>query len=500
MINNKTAFLLKKFLTSRYEYKILIITTLIAIIYFCYGINSWKFSFVGDEWPFYTFAKEISEKNFFINPFDLKGVYLQNSVLVSYYQAIFLKLFGYSNFAWRISNIILIIPIAIFFFLLLKKSFNTSIALISTIILQSSFYLANFFKIGNIMPQALTLFIICLYITLLYGENPSRKKAIILGLLLGISFYIYIGPLFPFLVWPYLLPLLRNRNFNRKVFFQLILLMISYLIILLPIFFNVTDWGGPAGKTALHKEYEGYSQTIINIFHNFLLFYKNYDYLYNHFVAGPYLDIITRIFAFIGTCIFLLRIKKKQYLYLILTYVSTCVMIGITSPYSYAPTTRGIFFLPFGFAFAGLALYELSKKFNIKNKFLISTTLVLIFLLNLYQSQIGVFKETGYTGTALIIKSLQDAKENNSEKGITLLLSNGNMYNYQNIYIMQQAYNLQDILFEAIRTNQLQCVHFQKAKIILFENDTEAKNTIASLLCPQQYNFSIKILKPDIYL
>ena len=328
------------------QYIILFITTCISLLYFSWGINSWKFSLVGDEWAFYSFAKETAEKNFLVNPFDFKGVYLQNSVLVSYYQAIFLKILGYSNFAWRISNIILIIPITLFFFFWIKKSFNSRIALISTVILQSSFYLANFFKIGNIMPQALMLFILCLYTAYSCGVSPSTKKFIFLGFLLGVSFYVYIGPLFPLLIWPYLLSLINRKHLNPSLFINIFLLIISYVLVLLPTFLNINDWNGPAGKTVFHKEYEGYSQTVINVFRNFLLFYKNYDYLYNHFVAGPYLDLVSRILGLIGTIIVIINVRKKEYLFLLLTYISTCVIIGLTSPYWYAPTTRGIFFCP----------------------------------------------------------------------------------------------------------------------------------------------------------
>jgi len=156
--------------------------------------------------------------------------------------------------------------------------------------------------------------------------------------------------------------------------------------------------------------------------------------------------------------------------------------------------------LPFGFAFAGIALYELTKKFRDKKFIVSSVVLLLIFLLNIYQSQIGVFKEAGYTGTGLIIKSLQDAKENNPERKITLLLSDYNThYNYQQVYTIQQAYGLENIRFETIRASQLQCSMLKQTDILLFDNDIEAKNVISHLVCPPHYNLSIKILSPKIY-
>lgn len=420
--------------------------------------------------------------------------------MASLYQAVFLKILGFSNFAWKLSNIILIIPITIFFYLWIKKAFGTGVAFISTLILQSSFYLSNYFKNGTIQPESLTLFIASLYLAGNCITNPTRKNIIFLGLILGISFYIYIGPLFILILSPYLLYILQRSYKKRKFVYTLIHLLVPYAILLLPLLLNFNDVGGPLHKTVVAREYHNNFQILINIFHNFLLFYKNYDYLYNHFVAGPYLDIASRILAFLGTIIVIVNVRRKEYLFLLLTYALTCIIIGVTSPYSYAPTNRGLFFLPFGFAFAGLALYELTKNFRTQ-KFIVAPILLLVFLLNVYQSQIGVFKEAGHTGTALVLKSLQEAKENNSGRKIILLLSNySRYYNYYDTYTMQQAYNLESIRFEVIRTGQLQCFVLKEADILLFENDLEAKNKVSSLVCPLHYNLSIKTLSPKIYL
>lgn len=485
-----------KFLNNHPEILILSITTLIALFYFSLGVNSWKFSFVGDEWPFYTLAKTIADKNFIINPFSFQGVYNQNSLLASLYQAIFIKI-SYSNFAWRFSNIILIIPITIFFFLWVKGSFNKKIALISTLILQSSFYLANFFKIGNIMPQALALSIICLYYSKKAGENPNIKNVALLGLLLGISFYVYIGPLFPFIIWPYLISWFSKKYSKKDLIQNFIFLMVPFLLLLSPALHNIFQWSGPADKTILHKEYTNNLQILINIFHNFLLFYKNYDYLYNHFVAGPYLDIITRLFALIGSMIFIIRIRKRQYLFLLLSYISVCVIIGITSPYSYAPTTRGLFFLPFGFVFAGIGVSDLDIR--LKNpKFLILFILLFIFILNFYQSQIGVFKISGYTKTGLVMETLQAVHKKSSTKNVTLILSDINSYNYQNIYLMQQAYGLFDLKLHVSPANNLNCSEIKNDLLLVFSDDAFFISGLLNHRCPK--TFSPKILHPSIAL
>ncbi len=485
---------LKKFFSTHTHTKILFLTTCLALIYYSWNINSWKFSFVGDEWPFYIFAKEIVMKNFLVNPFDFNGVYSQNTTLSSIYQALFLQLFGFSNFAWRLSNIVLIIPITIFFYKWMKKSFNPEIALFSTILLQCSFYLANFFKVGKNMPQALALLIICSYYSVVCAKHPSKKNFFILGILLGFSFYIYIGPIFPLIIWPFLLPLLAGKTIKQALRLSPFFIL-GYVSLLLPALLQLSSLGGPAGKTIIHMEFTDNTQILKNIFHNFLLFYKNYDYLFNQFVAGPYLDVVTIIFALLGTFIVIFHLRKSKYLFLLLAYISACVIIGFTSPYAYAPTTRGIFFLPFGAAFAGIALFYALKK--IPNYFIIPI-LFLVLLLNFHLSQIGVFNISGYTGTALLIKSLQDAQINNIKQNNILLLSERNYFVYKDLNHMRQAYNLEKVPFYILRTSQFNCQHLYRAKVIIFDYDTRAINSYIQIHCPPDYNYSVEILNPSI--
>lgn len=487
--------------TMRNHGLILFLTTYLCLIYYSWNINSWQFSFVGDEWPFYLFARAIVDYNFLLNPFDFHGVFLQNTVLSSMYQALFLKLFGYSNFAWRLSNIILIIPITIFFYLWARRLFQKDVALYSTLFLQCSFYLANFLKIGKNMPQALALMTACLYLATRCGEKPSKKNFFLLGILLGVSFYIYIGPIFPLIILPFLLPLLRTQK-KMTLLVQSSFLVVGYLLLLFPAILDFAEWSGPAGKTFLQKEYTGYQQLFENIFHNFLLFYINYDYLFNHYVTGPYYDIISRIFVFIGTIIALVNIRKRPYLLLLLSYISICLLIGITSPYIYAPTTRGIFFLPFGALFAGIGLQWIVlflRKPQIKHFFparirtqpiregAVIILFSAIFLINLYHSQIGVFKESGYSATALVIKSIQEAQKKQDTKNIGIVVSYDNPY-YAHLFFpaFRDAYWITDVFFFITKAGALECETLKETHILLFSTDKDALKAYEKLSCPQK--------------
>lgn len=409
----------------------------------------------------------------------MRGVYGENALLGSFYQAGFLKFFGHHHVAWRLSNIVLIIPITIFFFAWMKNLFDKRVALIATILLQCSFFLANYLKIGYINPQAFTLFLISLYVGLRCIDKPTVRMTLLLGITLGISFYIYLGPIFPFFLLPYLFFAYKSHGL-KKVIIGLFFIMVGYTAFLIPALLQVEFWIPAARKTIFSGEFENNLQILINIIHNFFLFYANFDYLYNHFIAGPYLDIITRILAFLGIIVCCMRVRQRNYALLLFTYITVCIVIGITSPYIYTPTTRGIFFIPFGIAFAGIMLAELSKSVL---PIFIAILLGIVFSLNVYQSQIGVFQQTGYTGTAFVFKSLQEAKQNNQKIIHTLLISDKIEYSYRYKDIMRFAYGLHTVPLEVVKISTLECKHLQNTKILIFNYDKETLSAFNNKKC-----------------
>lgn len=455
-----------------------------ALIYYCWDLNSWKFASVGDDWPFYIVARLIVLEDFLLNPFSMRGVFGENTLLGSFYQAGFLRLFGDYHTVWRLSNIILIIPISLFFYAWVKKLFAKNIALLATILLQGSAFIANYLKIGYVNPLAFTLFIVSLYLGLRILEKPTIRLALLLGAVLGISFYIYLGPLFPLFLLPYLFFTYRTHGFKR-IIITLFFIAVGYTILLFPALLQVEYWVPAARKTILGGEFQNNGQILLNVVRTFLLFYANFDYLHNHFIAGPYLDLITRILAFMGIIICCIRIKKRTYALLLLLYITVCIIIGATSPYIYTPTTRGIFLIPFGALFAGIMLSELKKSVHIV---FIILLLLMVFSLNFYQSHVGVFKQTGYTGTALLIKELQEAKQNQQIKPHMLIISDQTQYFYRYKDIIRFAYGLQEIPLEVVKTSNLTCDQLPGKKILMFTEDKKAQLAFTKLQC---------VLKPE---
>jgi len=242
-------------------------TSIVAVLYFSIGVNSWKFSYVGDEWIFYTFAKNLLKNP--VNPFHLQGAYPETPVLGSYIQAFFLKLLGENNFAWRLSNIICIIPLSIFFYLFLNKLFNKKVAVLGTLTMQSSFYLANFFKIGKPIPLSLVLFVALLYLGLKCAEKKSNLFLLLYGAILGISFYIYIGPIFPVIFIPYLVFILIGKMNFKQLVASFLKVAIVYILFMSPLLIDINSsksyFMQVSKKSIVKKEYTNNWQMVTNI-------------------------------------------------------------------------------------------------------------------------------------------------------------------------------------------------------------------------------------------
>ncbi|MFA6533441.1 MAG: glycosyltransferase family 39 protein [Patescibacteria group bacterium] len=474
---------------------IIFLTSIFSVFYYAININSWKFSFVGDEWPFFTKSVEIANSNLLVNPFSLAGVWGQNPVLFSFYQAFFIKIFGASNIVWRLSTIVLIVPLSVFFFLWIKQLFDQKIAIVSTLLLQTSFYLANFLKIGYPNPLALVLFIITIYFFTRTSINLDYKTFILSGMFLGISFYVYIGAIFPLIILPYIIILFWNRFSIKKLVKPFILTAFSYLTMLIPFIIQITNDDTflkiITEKTVLKKEYTDNLQPIYNFLHNLILFFRNNDYNYNHYVTGPYLEYLTQIFALIGICYLIINLKSASSKLLLTLFISTALVIGLTSPYSYSPTTRGIFFLPFGFAFAGIGMNLVLKRLSEMNYWKFFTVIIIIiFFINLYHSQIGVFKNYNFEPTALITKFLKEEKNKNSKKTSYLIIVENNSYNYENIEILRQAYDLEKIPFKVKLTSEINCTSISGQNVLLLKRNEDLIEIIKKNKCP----FLLKII------
>ncbi len=430
-----------------------------------WDVGSWKFFVVGDEFIFWSLAKNIVEMKFLVNPLSLNGGYNENPMLGSYIQAVFLFLFGMNYIVWKSSGVVLLFPSTILLYKFVRRIWGRNPAVISAVLLAFSKYLSNFFKGG--WPNSICFlgFILCLFYMAELMRSPTNKNAVKLGIILGLSFLIYVGPLFLFLLAPFYFIFFKRAGRKALKFFAISMTIFLVIVGMSLLTSHTKEWFEAVMNKTLHREFKSNAQILVNIGRNFLLFFKNFDYFYNHFVAGPYLDIVSRWAAFVGILVCAFSFWKKEGLLLFL-WMILCVGIGLTSPYIYSPSSRGIFFIPYGVVFAGLGFEFLRKRLNkFRLGYIVPILVVAAIALNVYEAKIGVFQKTGYNRTALVTKELL-----NLDQEVILLYSQEYKFDIGLLKFVMELQNIPPSRLSVTQNIDEAC-NSSNGKIVIFQDD-----------------------------
>lgn len=427
----------------RKDFYLLIILLLIQLgVTFLYAasIYNLKYSFIGDEYATYNYAKDIATGAAHPYLFSMNGVYGENPVLGSIYQASIMKIVGINIYGWKLSSIIIIFPLGLLMFYLIKKISGIKDAFLALFILDSSFYLYNFFQIGYLNNLSLLFLVAIMYLLIGLEIDSERKnyfQFILLGILTGLSWYFYIGKLFIFIISLYLL---IQYKFNKNLYKYYISFIIPALMIIAfgcASFIN-SDLG--LSKTILHREFSGNIQIVKNIVAP--LYLEFYTPFATHYLpVRSYVDPITAGLALIGLIIMIISVFYKKlnispyYHRLLLLFLLLCLVIGLTSPYINPPTTRGIHYVPFYIIFAVCGFSIIQNSFKKYKVVYIVSFPIFLFLI--------VFLNVKYILKPLPANTTQEIFSYiaNSEVDNYIFLDNCN-FSFYNIETLTKGYEL----------------------------------------------------------
>lgn len=464
-----------------------------GLLFYLWGIDSWKFAYIGDEWDFFIFAKDLIGRGSSVHAFQMDGVFDKNPVLGSLWQALFLALFGATNTAWRLSNIVLYIPMGTFLYLWLKDVFGLPTARYGLVLLGFSAPLANFFKIGYVNPIAIALLVILLYIAHQAATKSQAIYAVVAGVLLGISFYIHLGLIFPLIIGVYimLVALVTDQSIPKR---QIAIMLTVYLVCITP---GVQSMRDGTYLAAVRSEelmvYDAESAAAIgqNILSIFGSFFFNLDPFNNHFVSGPHLDLISRTLFLFGMVWGIWVVKLPYARAIFGTYILTCIVSAVLSPDPWIGVTRSIILVPFGLAFASIALGQLHTRY----RHLAVVLTIAIVCLNMYQSQHGVFAKEGHHAFSLLLRETSYARENNYSH--VMLLDGRNLTLHdRNLATMLAAYQLEGITFvhSLVDENPIRCDDplNNTYHVVRFADDSVANHYyLANLPCQSMVSYQV---------
>lgn len=161
----------------------------LALLSNTYRLSSLPADFMGDEWSFWTNARDIALKSYDVIPFNF-GVY-SYPILSSIYQSWFLNWFGFNLWSWRFSSVVASLAALPPTYLLARHLFDRRVAIISCFILGSMPFFMAFARLGYNNSQALAPIVLSCYLLLVGLKRQSSLLLVLAGGAAGLGFYTY---------------------------------------------------------------------------------------------------------------------------------------------------------------------------------------------------------------------------------------------------------------------------------------------------------------------
>ncbi len=372
----------------------------LALVLYTLELNAWWFAVAGDEYSFFNVAKRTLEQEnlatigskLFLGV-EVFGSHPYVSTLI---QAAFMKLFGVGNFGWRFSSIYpaaMSIPLFYYFF---RAFVSRQTALFASALLAASHYLMAFSRIGYNNTQALLAMALVLAASVWALRSNGHLAYVVLGLAVGLCFYIYPAALYA-VPLPFLLLLLHAPPRSRRAAGRWLVLLVSVLVSIFPLFLQPAYWQSKATGTMLAEpEFLGSASNAATRLGQALA-YAAASFLYalreTHFVVASYVDPLSGALVLLGLAS-LLRLARRNPAAreLLLCFGVLFLLVGGSHNEVLPLTTRMFLLLPWWALFAAVGLSWLGRQIGdlVSDQRTVTAfyvvALVAAFALNLYQA------------------------------------------------------------------------------------------------------------------
>ncbi len=323
------------------ELKALLLFSLALVFLYMFDYNSWKYSYIGDEYHFFKMASGILEGKKEINIFSENGVY-ETPLLTSIYQAAVMLFTGGGFFGWKLSSAI-VVPLAVIpFYAWHKMVFNRNVAMIAVAALAFSKTMLAFGHIGynNIQP-------VLIYAMVLFAlENALRKNSLFwsfaTGMILGLGAYNYhTSRLFVILAAAYWFfhPLRKSFSLKNAIIGAGTYAAIILFLVVSPDFYSIMLERTSAAARLKFDPGEKVGMIIKNFLSGFAMF--AYSPGQKHFIIGGLANPVAAFGMFAGFVWAALNIRRNWWAGVFLvTYPIFVFFIAAIVPYKAPAYTR----------------------------------------------------------------------------------------------------------------------------------------------------------------
>jgi 4-amino-4-deoxy-L-arabinose transferase-like glycosyltransferase len=324
-------------------------------------LNDPYYSAIGDEYDFYSLARDIATQGMLRSPFSQEGVYGAHPVLNSVYQAAVMFVFGKDHFGWMLSSVLSVAVTIPAVYLIGATLGDRRVAVVAATLYSFSHYLFAFAHVGKNNIHALAPTVWALAFFVLGLRKRSAFLLYLAGIIAGLGFYTLYSAR---AVVPIIGLFVLTQGGWRRRLGELWPLALGLVLAVAPIL----AVNGKSVFTRMIFEtpvaYEGGPpvplgrRILDNASINLPAFNYNPHHV-THYVSGGLLDPITAVLMVLGLALALRYVHFEAYRLLLLWVVIGVTATGVLSPYTNTTITRLHFVVPPLVLLAGFACRSL---------------------------------------------------------------------------------------------------------------------------------------------
>ena len=362
------------------EVTFLVVLGAIFILYCGYDLGHWRYSFMGDEFGFWGYARYAVQNKLpdgrpgIVNAFTQEGVALYHPMMCTLYQNWFMRVLGINVFAWRLSSVIAAVLALPGFYLFLREAISKPAAIAGTVILAANHYVLTYAHHGlnNVQVLAPTLAALGLWV---WGAKRDDVLALYAsGVAAGLGFYTFYSSrlavalvMLGFVLLPRALPARRRLPMLAAFGFGFVITMVP-LIAASPHFvgdmLHQTVMRTEASETlanessgALERLWTGLLSDTTRTKWEACWIDPFWSMREGRFMYGSWADSWVASLFLVGLVWSALRWRRRPFLlWLLAGYFASVIGIGVLTQHAFPTDTRMLFLVPFYVTFAVLAL------------------------------------------------------------------------------------------------------------------------------------------------
>ncbi len=437
------------------EFGRLLIFSFVMLVVYMFDWKSWRYSFIGDEYAFYEYAKGMITGSSLPKMLYEDGVYGYHPVWSSVYQSLFMRFNPF--FGWKLSTALIPAVAIIPLYLWVRMVFNKTTASVAAVAFAFALPVLAFAhlshnNIHSILPLAAGI----LFIELAIRRN-SYFWTFMAAAVIGMGCYtFYSGRLVPVIgvIYWFFHPLRKQYSWNRIIPGILVFLGTITFIVINPLFINHLTMQSFVTGSEISNPADRPLYVIMNYFHAFFAFI--YRDLMSHYVPGRTADLLSAAGILAGLAWAVVAFFKDwRARFLLVGYAVLVFFIGAIVQYNYPPNTRLIFLSPILAVIAAVGLTRiaaaLSKGKNAPKiyKGIIVSAMAGIIALSAYKFYVYMPKVMPYTAEAVAVRYIL---EEGKKKNIVLVSKEFHMLNLlSDLYGFSKRFERMDPeVFEAV--------------------------------------------------